>query len=193
MKKIYFILTHTGTMLSKLIKVYTKDEFSHVSISLDAELKQMYSFGRLKPYNPFIGGFIHEFVDKGTFKRFYRTKAKIYSLEVTESQYKLLKENIEKIEREKENYKFNIIGLIAAGLHKKIKFKKSFYCAEFIKYIMEKAKIPNNLPDIVKPEHFKNIEGVAKVYSGTLRKYKWFTLNIQKPILKCSQEQTMMD
>ena len=34
-----------------------KDEFSHVSISLDAQLNHMYSFGRLHPYNPFWGGF----------------------------------------------------------------------------------------------------------------------------------------
>ena len=38
MAKIYIILTHTGTVLSKIIKKYTKDEFSHVSISLDREL-----------------------------------------------------------------------------------------------------------------------------------------------------------
>ena len=41
MKKIYIILTFTGTALSRLIKYYTKDEFAHVSISLDSELKEM--------------------------------------------------------------------------------------------------------------------------------------------------------
>lgn len=58
MKKIYIVLTHTGTTLSKIIKNYTNDEFSHVSISLDSELKEMYSFGRLNAYNPFWGGFV---------------------------------------------------------------------------------------------------------------------------------------
>ena len=66
MKKIYIILTHTGTVLSRIIKIYTKDEFSHVSIALDKDLKQMYSFGRLNPYNPFIGGFIHEYINSGS-------------------------------------------------------------------------------------------------------------------------------
>lgn len=40
MKKIYLILTHTGTILSKIIRTYTKDEFTHVSISLDNELRR---------------------------------------------------------------------------------------------------------------------------------------------------------
>ena len=69
MKEIYIVLTHTGTVLSRIIKDYTQDEFSHVSISLDKELKEMYSFGRLNPYNPFWGGFVQEGINFGTFKR----------------------------------------------------------------------------------------------------------------------------
>lgn len=172
MKKIYIVLTHTGTNLSKLIKSYTKDEFSHVSIALDFELKEMYSFGRQNPYNPFWAGFVHEYIDKGTFKRFYLTKAKIYALEITEQQYENIKNSIKKIEQEKEQYSFNILGLFAAGFRKKITGRKSFYCAEFVKYVMEQAKINTGLPEVVKPEDFKNIENLQEVYSGFLKKYK---------------------
>lgn len=178
MKKIYIILTHTGTTLSKIIKGFTKDEFSHVSIALDIELKEMYSFGRLNPNNPFCGGFVHEYIDKGTFKRFYKTRAKVYSLEVTEEQYRSIKRNIDQIKNSKEDYKFNIIGLFAVGFHKKIKKQKSFYCAEFIKYVMEKADIKTDLPDIVKPEDFKNIKELQEIYGGLLRKYQSPKINV---------------
>ena len=178
MKKIYIILTHTGTALSKIIKGFTKDEFSHVSIALDIELKEMYSFGRVNPYNPFWGGFVHEYIDKGTFKRFYKTRAKVYSLEITEQQYESIKNYIEQIKNNKENYKFNIIGLFAAGFHKKIKKQKSFYCAEFVKYVMEKADIKTDLPDIVKPEDFKNIKELQEIYGGLLRKYQSPKINV---------------
>lgn len=172
MEKIYIILTHTGTSLSKLIKSYTKDEFSHVSIALDRELKHMYSFGRLNPYNPFWAGFVHEFIDDGTFKRFYLTKTKIYSLEVTEQQYKKIQGAIQKIESEKDQYTFNILGLFAAGFHKKIVRKKSFYCAEFVKYVLEEAKVKTGLPEVAKPEDFKKIENLQEVYHGFLKKYQ---------------------
>ena len=99
MKKIYIVLTHTGTNLSKIIKYYTKNEFSHVSIALDKELKQMYSFGRLNPYNPFWAGFVHEEINKGTFKRFEKTLAQIYSLDVTDNQYKIINNQINKIQK----------------------------------------------------------------------------------------------
>ena len=54
MKKIYIILTFTGTALSRIIKMATKVEFAHVSIALDEELNEMYSFGRINPYIPFL-------------------------------------------------------------------------------------------------------------------------------------------
>lgn len=181
MKKIYIVLTHSGTALSKIIKGFTKDEFSHVSISLDKELNEMYSFGRLNPYNPFWGGFVHEYIDKGTFKRFYKTRSKIYSLKITEEQYESLKNNIKQIEQEKKNYKFNIIGLLAVGFHKKIQKEHYFYCAEFVKYVMEKANINTVLPELIRPESFKEITGLKEIYSGQLRNYHLQKINIIKP------------
>lgn len=174
MNKIYLVLTHTGTVLSKIIKTYTGDEFSHISISLNKELTEMYSFGRLNPYNPLWGGFVHEYINKGTYKRFFRTQTKVYSLDVTDVQYEKVKENIYKIKSENENkrYKFNLTGLFAVGFHKTIKREHSFYCAEFVRYVMENADIKLNLPDPAKPEDFKNISGLQEIYKGLLRRYK---------------------
>ena len=50
MKQIYFILTDTGTILSRIVKFFMKDEYAHISLSLDKDLNNMYSFGRLNPY-----------------------------------------------------------------------------------------------------------------------------------------------
>ena len=169
MKKIYVVLTHTGTLLSKVIRCYTKDEFSHCSISLDVNLEEMYSFGRLNPYNAFWGGFVHEYIDKGTFKRFYNTMARIYSLELTDEQYEKIKDNVMKIQGNKDEYKFNILGLFAAGFHKRIGEERSFYCAEFVKYVIENAKVDTGLPEVVKPEDFKYMKGLKEVYNGLLK------------------------
>ncbi len=171
MKKIYIILTYTGTILSKIIKIYTKREYSHVSISLDQDLTKMYSFGRLNPYNPFIGGFVHEAVDKGTFKRFKKTKIKIYSLEIDEYKYEHLETIIKNIQSKKNLYKFNFIGLMAVALNVKIKRERCFYCAEFVKYVLEQSQVLT-LPNIVKPEDFEKLQGISEVYRGSLIEYK---------------------
>ena len=180
MRKIYIILTHTGTTLSKIIKNYTKDEFSHVSISLDVELKEMYSFGRLNPYNPFWGGFVHERINSGTFKRFRNTRCKIYSLEVSEEQYNNVRGIIEYIKTSKQLQNFNVIGLFAVGFNRKVSFENSFYCAEFVKFVLDNARIKTNLPEMIKPEDFKNIEGLKEVYKGLLRNYHVVKIDIVK-------------
>lgn len=173
MKKIYLVLSYTGTVLSNIIKFYTKKEFSHVSIALDEELKELYSFGRLKPYNPFKGGFVHEGINIGTFKRFPKTKAAIYSLTVSDIEYQKIEENIRKIENKKDLYKFNTVGLFLVAINKKIIRKNSFYCAEFVRYILEKSGVKLDLPQIIQPEDFKKVENLKLVYKGYLRKYKY--------------------
>ena len=171
MKKIYIILTYTGTILSKIVKIYTRREYSHVSISLNEDLTKMYSFGRINPYNPFSGGFVHEEIDKGTFKRFKKTKTKIYSLEISEEKYEKLESIIEQMKAKKNLYKFNVIGLLGILLNVKIKREKYFYCAEFVKYVLEQSQVLE-LPELVKPEDFEKVSGISEIYRGVLREYR---------------------
>ena len=174
MKKIYIILAHTGTILSRIIRVWTKDQFSHVSVALDADLEEMYSFGRLNPYNPFLGSFVHEHINKGTFKRFKKTRAEVYSLFVSDEQYEKAKKIIQYFNNNKQKYKFNIIGLACVSINKKIMRKNSFYCAEFVKHILKVIGITevNQLPKIIRPENFKQLQGLRLEYEGLLKKYK---------------------
>ena len=117
MRRIYFILTYTGTILSRVIKIYTGNEFAHVSIALDENLNQMYSFGRLRPYNPFVGGFVHEGINIGTFKRFRKTQTEVYSILISDEQYKKIRKMIKLIGNCQVVYKFNIMGLFGAGFN----------------------------------------------------------------------------
>lgn len=173
MKQIYIVLTHTGTALSTIIKYYTKDEFSHVSISLDEELEEMYSFGRLNPYNPFWGGFVHESIKNGTFKRFKNTRTDIYSLNIEDEQYNKLVKIINHFKMNTQKYSFNILGLACVSIKRKIRRKNNFYCAEFVKHVLKSAGITSvaELPEIIKPEDFKKIEGLQLEYKGLLKKY----------------------
>jgi len=172
MKKIYLVLTCTGTILSNIIKYYTHDEYTHVSIALDKELKYLYSFGRLNPYIAFLGGFVQEDIKGGTFKRFKKTKTIIYELEVTEEEYDKISNRINYISENRKKYKFNVFGLFLVGLHIKYRLKNSFYCAEFVKYVLQAGNGKyKELPRIIRPEDFKKIDNKKVVYQGLLSKY----------------------
>lgn len=171
MRKIYIVLTYTGTLLAKIVKLYTKKEYSHVSISLDRKLNHMYSFGRINSYIPFIGGFVKESPYFGTFKRFKKTKTIIYSMEVNEEQFQNVINLINEFNNNKKSYRFNVLGLIGVMIHCKVKREKYFYCAEFVKYVLEESKLEVNLPDIIKPEDFRNLNGINVIYKGVLKEY----------------------
>lgn len=170
-KKIYIVLTYTGTILSKIIRIYTKAEYCHVSLSLDKRLNKMYSFGRLNPYNPFIGGFVHEGINIGTFKRFKKTKTEIYEIEVTNEQYNKIRKEIKHIKKNRKKYKFNRAGLFLSAINYKYTRVNRFYCAEFVKYLIDTANIEIQLPNIVKPIDFKKYNNLELLYKGRLINY----------------------
>lgn len=172
MKKIYIVLAHTGTLLSRIIRIKTGAEYTHSSIALDEDLKEMYSFGRKYSYIAFIGGFVREGASFGTYKRFYNTEISLYELTITDEQYSKLKETIEYVKVHKDEYKFNILGLFLAGFNRKRKQEKTYYCAEFVKAVLDKSGIDvSNLPDVIKPENFKNLKDAKLIYKGLLKEY----------------------
>lgn len=173
MKKIYIVLAHTGTLLSRIIKIRTGAEYTHSSLSLDEDLTQMYSFGRKYSYIAFLGGFVKEGADFGTYKRFYKTEVSVFELPVTEEQYSIIEEKINYMKEHKKEYRFNVLGLFLAGFNKRIQAYKTYYCAEFVKKMLEIADIDTSeLPEIIKPEHFKNLSNAKLIYKGKLKKYK---------------------
>ena len=172
MRKIYIVLTHTGTIVSRLIKIFTRNKYSHVSIALDENMDEMYSFGRLNPYNPFLGGFVREGIHIGTFKRFKNTKSQIFSLEIADEQYQKLKDILEKMCINKQAYKFNITGLVFALFRKRLMRKNKFYCSQFVRYVMENSDIKDkHMSEVIKPEDFKKLENLHMEYEGLLRLY----------------------
>ena len=182
MKKIYFVLTYSGTALGRIIRFKTKKVYTHVSISLDEELKQMYSFSRVNPYNCFIGGFMHEKLNEGCFKRFKNTRAKICYIEVTDYQYEKIERQINNFIKNKNKYKFNVLGLIYIFFDKKIHREDYFYCAEFVKYVLKNANVNIKLPEMPRPENFENIKNSTLVYKGLLNKYSVTKLPVLKSI-----------
>ena len=81
------------------------------------------------------------------------------------------KKTIEYFNNNKQKYKFNIIGLACVSINKKIMRKNSFYCAEFVRYVLNESNIQTNLPEIIKPENFKYLENTKCIYKGYLKKY----------------------
>ncbi len=160
MKKVYLVLTQTYSGLAKTIKVLTKEEYSHASISLDSKCKEMYSFGRKYRYFPFYGIFQHEDLRKGLFKN-KNALISIYEIDVSNDQYDKIVKKIKKIKNTNNGY--NIIGLLLAYFRIKLNRNK-YYCSEFVYEVLssngvdiyDKNKIRFQPMELIK-KNFKNI------------------------------------
>lgn len=131
-KQIFIVITQTGTMLSRILKRITGAEYNHASLSLFQDLTRMYSFGRRHPYNPFWGGFVIESPHAGTFRRFSDTTAIILAVEITEERYAALEATLEAMWARREQFSYNLGGLLLAYFRILWKRSNCYYCSEFV-------------------------------------------------------------
>lgn len=169
-KEIYILLTHTGSLLSKLIKRYTKEPFSHVSIAFDSNLDEVYSFGRKRPRNPLIAGFVVEDIRNGTFSMFSETTYGLYSLNINDFQYNNLKNTMLEFEKIKQKSSYNLLGLVGVYLGHPIDRTYAYFCSQFVAAAFEKSGIMifNKPIGLVTPKDFRTCSSLNFVKSGKL-------------------------
>lgn len=169
-RKIYIVLTDTGTIFTRLIKLYTKSPYNHVSIAFDKQLKEIYSFGRKNPYNPFFAGFVQENIENHLFQR---AACQIYGLTVTENQYHKLVENIEQFKKNHKKYKYNLLGLLGIMFNKEIHREYAYFCSQFIATLFFRCGIPltKKSPNLTTPDDIRKSIKLCLEYEGPLDVY----------------------
>ncbi len=172
-KDIYLVFSNTGTLLARCINYYTKDKYVHVSLSFDNSFNKMYSFGRVFPQIPFIGGLVEENLQDGVYKRFQKSKCVIYKLSVDDEKYELLIEELEKFLKDQKKYKYSLLGLIGVAIKRPIKRDNHYFCSEFISHLLIKSNIydSNKLPSLTKPSDLLDISHKEFIYEGLAYEY----------------------
>lgn len=170
---VFIVITQTGTILSQILRMVTGDAYNHASISVDASLQTLYSFGRLHPHNPVWGGFVQESPVSGTFGRFVRTRAKVLRVPVTQAQYEQIKRHLEYMYQDRQRYHYNYLGLVLAFFNLAYRRKNCYYCSEFVKDVLVRYDVtrPDSFGEIVKPMELLELSGSREIYSGLLAEY----------------------
>ncbi|MGE7022868.1 hypothetical protein [Solibacillus cecembensis] len=175
-KKVYILLTDTGSIFAKTIKLYTSEPYNHASISFDGNLTQLYSFGRKYPTNPFIGGFVKENINEGLF---LNATCAVYSLTIKKADYYKMKQYIDTIEAQKEHYQYNLMGLFSILFNKQLNRKNAFFCSEFVASVLKQGEGIefNTPPSLVKPCDLYDAANFELVFQGRLRDYNKETIH----------------
>ncbi len=172
-KKLYILLSQTGTVPSRVLKIITHAKYNHVSLSLSSDLTKMYSFGRRYLYFPIPGGFVAESRERGVFKRYPHADIAVLELEIGEETYQKIAKKVEEMYAEKGAYRYNLIGLGLAAF--KIVYRKDrrYYCSEFVRDILVECGVAKaeQFERIVQPMHFIDMSQTKLVYQGQLSGY----------------------
>lgn len=171
--KVYILLSDTGTYLTSAIKRYTKVPYNHVSLSLNRDLIELYSFGRKFTHNPFIGGFVVEKTNSGIYAHFPNTTCIIYELDVDVKTYENIEKAINKFKRRSYFYTYNIFGLIGVPMNIPVEVKFAYFCSQFVAEVLYKSGVNlfNKRSSLVTPSDFYKHKELKVVFEGRLSKY----------------------
>ncbi|MGM8216577.1 hypothetical protein ACLIA0_13495 [Bacillaceae bacterium W0354] len=172
-KRIYVLLTDTGTLFTKMIKRFTNAPYNHASIVFDEELNEIYSFGRKHPRNPLNAGFIKEDVYIGTYRHYYNTRCKLLKIEVSPNVHIRIRDVIQNFNNNKDKYSYNLLGLIGVAINLPISQRDKYFCSQFVSEVFEKSGLYLwDLPSaLVTPNDFSVHPRFEMVYEGRLYDY----------------------
>ena len=170
---VYIVLTRTRTKVARLIRLYTKDPYSHVSISFDDDLSTLYSFARRKIHNPLNAGFIEEHVDSGIFGQDTEIECAIYQLKLKKEQYFRIKEKVSEFLENPLEYGYNFRGLFSAAINLPYTKPKKFFCSQFVAWLLGTAGVQliSKKYALTRPEDFRKNLNQYMVYEGKLHQY----------------------
>lgn len=170
---VYILLTDTGTLFTKMIKRFTNAPYNHVSIVFDEKLDEIYSFGRKRPKNPLIAGFIKEDVYYGTYRYYYNTRCLLLKMDVTEVEYISIRGKIRMFENNKEIFSYNLFGLIGVLFRYPIAKRNAYFCSQFVAEVLKESGLNLwELPSaLVTPNDFLIHPRFECVYEGKLYDY----------------------
>lgn len=173
---IYVLLSRTHTIPATLIRLYTKEPYSHASIALDVELKELYSFARKHRFNPFDSGFVEEDLERGIFGADKSICCRVYEIPVTEEQYGYIREEISHFIKNQEDYGYNYIGLFGGMFGKNHEDKTHFLCSQFVSHVLYRGgiKLFSKESGLIRPFDFHLKLRDKQIYEGRLSKYRDF-------------------
>jgi len=169
-KKIYVILSQTGTVPARIIKFFTGAPYNHASLSTDSELQEIYSFCRKFKRFALPAGFVEE-NRVGVFDMFNRVPCEIYAFEVSDEQYQKYQSMLDSFKKDKKLYSYNVIGLIGLAFGLAVHRKNHFVCSQFVAHILSECKIAvfNKDLGLVKPDDFRYLDNAELVYKGDMK------------------------
>lgn len=167
MKTIYILLSRTHSLLSRTIRIMTRDPYTHVAIAFDQDLQELYSSSRWNGIDLFPCGPCREDLSSGFYAR-HKTPCAVYELRVEDEVFEQAKAEVARIIDNQEQYHYNIIGLMLCSLRIPFRRKNHFFCSQFVGEILKRSgamTLPRD-PCLIRPSDYTRLPQLKFCYQG---------------------------
>lgn len=168
---VYVVLSRSTTVPSRLIRMVTRDEFTHAALALDPALDLMFSFGRRGVLNPFAGCFKRERFDDALYRGMDELPGLVLEVPVTPAQQDAVRARVAEILLDGHTYRYNFPGVLARGRMGR-EDDRRYFCSEFVYDVLRGAGVCDlgMSRARVRPQTLLDLPGRV-VFQGNLKAY----------------------
>lgn len=101
-----------------------------------------------------------------------KSRCLVYKINISDEQFLFLQNEIDNFFKNKDDYKYSILGTITAYLNKPHKREYYYFCSQFVSELLINSGIykTDKLPEVIKPMDLLEIENKIFIYEGLINK-----------------------
>lgn len=135
---LYIVLSRTNTGMGKIIRLFTRSRYNHVSLTLDPQFRSFVSFARYVQDVPLAGGFVAEpaerFLHGGK-----AVPVRIFRQKITPAQFNALSKLFPLADRRETGLIYNSLGAMLSTCHIRCVIPGCYTCLDFASAIVGQA------------------------------------------------------
>lgn len=169
-REIYILLIRTQSLLSRVIHIATREEYTHVSIGMESDCTQFYSFARRYTNLPLPAGFVQENIDSGMMAKSKGAPCALYRMTIPASSYNTLRRKFKKMLPKQKRFQYSVLGTFLCFFGIAYKRENKYFCSQFVAEALNEAGVLEltKSPALYHPVDFIELPQVQLCYKGTL-------------------------
>lgn len=169
-KDIYILLLRSQSLFSRVIHIATKEEYTHVSIGMESDCTQFYSFARRYTNLPLPAGFVQESLDSGLMAKSKSAPCALYRMTIPASSYFSLRRRFKKMLPKQKRFQYSVLGTFFCFFGIEYKRENKYFCSQFVAEALNEAGIIEltKSPALYHPVDFIKLPHLELCYKGTL-------------------------